>query len=66
VNDHFQIGCLSKDYEYFASLTKEDAYKLDGDEGVEFWKNELQIILMAYTALKQLRLGIFDNIGENL
>ena len=52
VNDYFQIGCISKDYEYFANLTKDEAIDLDGNIGVDFYRNHLPRILRAYKELR--------------
>ena len=53
VNDHVQIGCLSKDYEYFANMASDQARELDGTIGVDFYKNHLPKILRAYKELKK-------------
>lgn len=56
INNHFQIGCISKDYDYFSNLTIDDADRIDGDKAVEFLQNELPEILEIYKKIW--------NIGE--
>jgi hypothetical protein len=59
INNHFQIGCISKDLEYFENLTEESVRRLDkqdGERAVEFWENELPKIIECYKILKGVKI----------
>ena len=53
INDHFQIGCLSKNFDYFANMTQKTAYELDGIDGVLFFQRDLPKILKIYRILRE-------------